>query len=92
MDTSRFEFCLEYSKAKKYEFQKLRYNPNYRVVIFGPVSHSSSGKNDSSSVIAEMEGNEGYPRVVRLSSNKTLKITKSNLREGLQALINETYI
>ena len=61
IDKSRFEFCLDYDKAKTFQYSKLRYNPNYRVVIFGPVPHSSTGKNDSSSVIAEMKNHEGYP-------------------------------
>ena len=88
----RFEFCLEYSKAKTYQYNKLQYNPNYRAVLFGPVPHSSVGKNESGSVIAEMQSKEGYPRVELLSSNNALKITKSNFTEKLQELMQKDYI
>lgn len=92
IDKNRFEFCLDYDRAKTFRYSKLRYNPNYRVVIFGPVPHSSTGKNDSSSVIAEMKNHEGYPRVEVLSGNNTVKITKSNFKDTLDKLIKENYI
>lgn len=92
IDKNRFEFCLDYDKAKTYQYNKLRYNPNYRVVIFGPVPHSSIGKCDSSSVIAEMKNHEGYPRVEVLSGNNAVKITKSNFKDTLNRLIKENYI
>ena len=89
---SRFEFCLGYEEAKMFQYKKLRYNPKYRVIIFGPVPHSSTGKNDSSSVIAEMKNHEGYPRVKVLSGNHAIKITKSNFRDALTELVMENYI
>lgn len=92
LDKNRFEFCLDYEKAKTFPYKKLKYNPDYRVVIFGPVPHSSTGKNDSSSVIAEMKNHEGYPRVEVLSGNSSVKITKSNFREVLDKLTCEKYI
>ncbi len=92
LEKKRFEFCLGYEKAKTFQYKKLRYNPNYRVIIFGPVPHSSTGKNDSSSVIAEMKKHEGYPRVEVLGGNNGLKITKSNFRDTLAKLIEENYI
>lgn len=92
IDKDRFEFCLEYGKGKTYQYSKLRYNPKYRVVLFGPIPHSSKGKHDSSSVIAEMKANEGYPRVEVLSGNNAVKITKSNFKKMLSKLLIEEYI
>ena len=92
LEKDRFEFCLDYDKAKTYQYNKLRYNPDYRLVLFGPVPHSSTGKNDSSSVIAEMQNHEGYPRVEVLSGNNAVKITKSNFRKTLSQLVAEQYI
>ena len=92
LEKDRFEFCLDYDKAKTYQYNKLRYNPDYRLVLFGPVPHSSTGKNDSSSVIAEMKNHEGYPRVEVLSGNNAVKITKSNFRKTLSQLVAEQYI
>lgn len=92
LDKNRFEFCLDYNKAKTYPYKKLRYNPDYRVIILGAVPHSSTGKNDSSSVIAEMKNHEGYPRVEVLSGNNEVKITKSNFKEAVHRLMCENYI
>ncbi|MDT4376956.1 hypothetical protein RO787_26870 [Blautia coccoides] len=92
LDKNRFEFCLGYDKPKTYQYSKLQYNTNYRAVIFGPVPHSSTGKKDSGSVIAEMKSHEGYPRVEVLSSNHALKITKTNFKNKLEELISENYI
>ena len=92
LDKKRFEFCLEYDKTKTYRYDKIRYNPNYRLVIFGPVPHSSTGKNDSGSVISEMQTKSGYPRVEVLNDGNMVKISKSNFREVLNKLIEEDYI
>ena len=92
LDKKRFEFCLEYDKTKTYRYDKLRYNLNYRAVIFGPVPHSSVGKNNSGSVISEMKSNSGYPRVEVLNDGNQVKITKSNFRNVLNKLVSEDYI
>lgn len=92
LDKERFEFCLEYDAAKTYNYKKLQYSPKYRVVLFGPVPHSSTGKNESGSVIAEMTSKEGYPRVVLLNYNNELKITKSGFKKALEMLLSEEYI
>ena len=41
--------------------------------------HSTAGKGDSSSAIANMENGNGYPKIIRLGSNE-LKITKTNFK------------
>jgi hypothetical protein len=92
LDVDRFEFCLDYTDAKKYDYKKLQYNPRYRLVIFGPVPHSSSGKSDSSSVIANFKKSDGFPRTEVLSSNSEVKITKTNIKSLLIKLIEEEYI
>lgn len=40
----RVELYLDYNQAKRYPFKKLQYNPNYRLILFGPVPHSGKGK------------------------------------------------
>ena len=92
IDKSRFEFCLDYEKIQKYNFKKMQYAPQYRVILFGPTPHSGYGKGNSSSIIAEIEKLKAYPRVERLISGQELKITKSNFREILQRLQDENYI
>lgn len=92
LDKSRFEFCLEYEQIQKYDFKKMQYAPQYRVILFGPTPHSGKGKGDSGSIISELETSKAYPRVVRLNSGSALKITKSNFKEALLQLIEENFI
>lgn len=91
LDKNRFEFCLDYDSIVRYQFSKLQYNPNYRLVIVGSMPHSTAGKGDSSSAISEMEKGNGYPKVVRLGSND-LKVTKTGFKKVLQEQIAAKYI
>lgn len=93
IDKSRFEFCLDYESMQKYNFRKLQYADKYRLVLVGPMPHSTSGTAESSSAIAEMEKHpEMYPRVLRLSAGSALKITKSGFKDALERVIREGYI
>ena len=58
------------------------YDPNYSLILVGPMPHSTTGKGDFSSTIAAMEQTEGYPPVIRLGSNG-LKVSKSGIRDAL---------
>ena len=78
----RFEFMLGYYDAKKYNFKNLQWNPNYCLVLVGPMPHSTTAKGEYSSVIAMMESAEGYPPIIRLGLNE-LHITKSNFKSNL---------
>ncbi len=92
LDKNRFEFCLDYEAIQKYDFKKMQYAPQYRVVLFGPSPHSGRGKGDSGSIIAELESSKAYPRVIRMQGGNELKITKSNFKETLMQLSEENYI
>lgn len=92
LDKSRFEFCLDYKQIQKFDFKKMQYAPQYRLILFGPVPHSGYGKGDSGSIIAELEKSPAYLRVERLTSGNELKIIKSNFRDMLERMIKEDYI
>ena len=93
IDKSRFEFCLDYEAIQKYNFRKLQYSEKYRLILVGPIPHSSAGKADSGSAIAEMEKHpEMYPRIIRMSAGSALKITKSGFKEVLESMLQENYI
>lgn len=92
LDKSRFEFCLDYKQIQKFDFRKMQYAPQYRLILFGPAPHSGHGKGDSGSIVAELEKSPAYPRVERLISGNELKITKSNFRDMLERMIKEDYI
>lgn len=93
IEKSRFEFCLDYDAIQKYNFRKLQYSDKYRLILVGPMPHSSVGKSDSSSAIAEMEKHpEMYPRIIRLSAGSELKITKTGFKEALERMLREEYI
>lgn len=80
----RLELCLDYQRAKKYNFKKLQYASNYSVVLVGPMPHKTAGAGDYSSAISAMEHEEGYPPIIRICNSNELKITKHALREALQ--------
>lgn len=93
LDKSRFEFCLDYEAMQKYNFRKLQFSDKYRVILVGPMPHSTTGKADSSSAIAEMEKHpEMYPKMIRMSAGRDMKITKTGFKEVLTQLLREEYI
>ena len=89
---SRVELCLDYYKAQKYDYKKLRYNSMYSAVIFGAVPHSAVGKGDAGSVIAQLESQSGYPPVIRLVAGEELKITKTNFKKAIYELLDQKII
>lgn len=85
-DKNRFEFCLDYSKAKTFQYKKMQYSPNYSCVLVGAIPHSVKDKGNFSSMITAMEEQEGYPPVIRMGSNE-LKITKTGFYNCLKKLL-----
>ncbi len=93
LDKHRFEFCLDYGALQKYNYRKLQYSDSYRVIMVGPIPHSTMEKGNSGSIISEMESHPDiYPRVIRLGTDANLKISKSGFKEKLELLIRENYI
>ncbi len=80
----RFEFHLDYHDAKTFDFSKFQYNPNYSLILVGPMGHSGRSKEGDSSVISHIAHEEGYPPVVKLIAGSQLKITKTNFRDTLK--------
>lgn len=88
----RIELHLEYENAKNYSFNKIQYNPNYRLILFGPVPHSGKGKQDKSSIITQIETTDGYPKVIRLADVRGLKFTKTSLKNAVFQEIESGYL
>ncbi|WP_298608157.1 hypothetical protein [uncultured Veillonella sp.] len=78
--SDRLEYCLDYKTLKNYKFEHLRNNHHYRLIIVGPMPHSTKGTDNYSSVITRMESSDEFPKVVRAMNNGELKITKSNVK------------
>ncbi len=94
LDISRFEFELDYEGAQTYNYGKLAYSTQYRVILVGATPHSTTGTGQSGSLLAELENHpDKYPRTIALRTEEgTLKITKSNFKKALADLIAEHYI
>lgn len=93
IDKNRFEFVLDYDALQKYNYRKLQYSDNYRVILVGPIPHSAKEKGDSGSIISEMEKHqEMYPRIVKMMNGTDLKITKFSFKTALTNLQEENYI
>ena len=72
---NRFEFCLNYEDAVKYNYRKLRNDAKYSVVLAGPIPHKATGTGEYESLLSALENEPGYPKVIRLTANQALKIT-----------------
>lgn len=88
----KLELHLGYEEAKSYDFRKLQYNPNYKLILIGPVPHSVEGKGSYSSIITVMESEEGYPKVIRMNNGHGLKITKSGFKSVIEEQIRIGYL
>ena len=86
LDLSRFEFSLDYEAAQTFNYGKLAYNTNYRVILIGATPHSTTGTGHSGRVLSELQSHpDKYPRVCPLYTEEgQLKITKSNFRKALE--------
>lgn len=88
----RFELHLDYNDPKTFKFEKTKNNPEYALIMAGPMPHSGISKGNASGILTALEQpNSGYPPVIRLGSNG-LKITKTNFREGLQKALEDGLI
>ena len=86
-DPSDFDFALGYNELKHYNFGKLRDSFTYLAVMVGPMPHSTPGKRDASSAIAEMTSHpESYPPIIELRDSSGLKITNNSFARGLEKL------
>lgn len=88
---SLFDFALGYSELKHYNFASLRGSDKYQAILVGPLPHSTPGKLDSSSAVAEMESHPDlYPPVYRLFDSTGLKITNNSFRRAVEELLAAT--
>ncbi len=62
------------------------------MIYVGPMAHSTRDKGEYSSVIARMEREEGFPKLVRLGPEGSLKVTKTNLKEAIIKEIESNYL
>lgn len=92
IDKDRIDMRLGYDEAKNIEFKTFQYNPNYRLILFGPVPHSGKGKEEKSSIITQLETDDGYPKIIRLTDGNSLKMTKTNLKNAIKKEIISGYL
>lgn len=87
----RLKLYLDYEKAQKLNYRKMYCNSRYALILFGPIGHSARDKGDYSSIITAIEGENGYPPVIRLGTNE-LKVTKTGFKKALADAIECGYI
>lgn len=88
----RVELHIGYDELKRYKFNDLQYNSAYRLILVGPLPHSTNDKGKYSSIISRMEQDAGFTKLVRLISNDQLKITKTNVKEAVRREIESGYL
>src|SRR5699024_10868092 len=55
LSKDRVELVLDYNEAEKYQYKKMHYNTNYRLVLFGQVPHSTKRNHGKNSICSELE-------------------------------------
>ena len=92
IDVNRVKIVKGYDEFKTYNFNRFQYDTSVRLIFVGPMPHSTRGKGEYSSVIAKMEREEGFPKIVRLGTEGSLKVTKTNLKEAVIKEIESNYL
>ena len=91
IDPNDIELHLDFHDGKKMDFEKYKNNSNYCAIMVGPMPHNGKSQGDYSSVIAMLEHEEGYPKLVKLGRN-VLKLTVGSFQCGLAFLASEGII
>lgn len=92
LSADRVDLQLGYKEAVNYQFSKLQYSYDYRLILFGPIPHSTKDKSEYSSIINKLENTEGYAKVIRLTDSNGLKISKSIVKDALKKEIDARYL
>jgi len=92
IDVSRIKIVKGYNEFKNYNFNRFQYDGSIRLIFVGPIPHSTNDKGDYSSIIARMEKEEGFPKIIKLGTEGSLKITKTNLKEAVIKEIESNYL
>lgn len=85
---TRLEFLSDYDRLKNKGIRKFQYNDNYSLIIVGPVPHSMRDKGDYTSIITQMEQEDGFPPVVRANNGNTLKLTLSVFKQIINSQLD----
>lgn len=86
-DPDRFEFQLEYSRLKHFNFGKIRGSMGYVAILAGPMPHKTPGADEASSFIARVENNpDDYPTLIKMYAGSDLKITNNSFKQALGQL------
>lgn len=80
IDVNRVKIVKGYDEFKSYNFNRFQYDASIRLIFVEPMSHSTGDKGEYSSIIVKMEKEEGFPKIVRLGIEGSLKYTKINLK------------
>ncbi len=88
IDKRRFEH-VPYEEVTNYNFKKLEYNNNYRLILLGPMPHSAKGMGDNSSIIEALVKNKNVAKTIKLDN---LKITKTSFKSAIMQEIESGYL
>ena len=89
----RVELRLGYDDRSNEEFiRTLRYNNKYRLILVGPMPHSTTATGDYSSALTMMQNTDGYTKVIPLMANGVLKMTKTNIKQAVQNAVDTGYL
>lgn len=91
IEKDRVELHLDYH-LKGFNIDSLKYSFRHSLILVGPMPHSIKGKDDYSSVITRLETENGFPPVIRLTAENSLKITKTSIKNAINSALNSGII
>ena len=75
---------ISYVESKRLNAARLQYSNEYSDIICGPIPHKIQGMGETSSLLALIENHPSeYPKLLKATSNNTLKISITGFRELL---------
>ena len=91
--SERVDLRLGYYDRSCEDFiRTLRYNNKYRLILVGPMPHSTTATGNFSSALTMMQSTDGYTKVIPLKANGELKITKTNIKQAVQSAVDSGYL
>ncbi len=92
LDPNQIEIIREFDKLKSTDFAFLKNNSKYKLVLVGPMPHSTKTKDKYNSAIVRLQSERGFPRTMPLIINGNYKITKTNIKQAIGSAIESGLI
>lgn len=92
LDPNQIEIIREFDKLKSTDLGFLKNSSKYKLVLVGPMPHSTKTKDKYNSAIVRLQSEPGFPKAMPLIINGNYKITKTNIKQAIGSAIESGLI